>query len=206
MPIPNPVFIIVMGVSGCGKSTLAEAVAKELGIPYVDGDSLHPPENIEKMSNGIPLDDNDRAPWLKKIRAEGVAACKQHAEEVGDHKSAQRGLVIACSSLKKSYRRVLRGEEDFDHADASKEVPLTHNPFMFPTKFVYIHGNRDELFKRMHHRQGHYMKPEMLESQLATLEFPDPITEKDIFTVNLTDPTPVQVEKVMAALEGEPSQ
>ncbi|CAG8768610.1 2269_t:CDS:2, partial [Acaulospora colombiana] len=63
--------ILANGVSGCGKSTLGQAVAKELDIPFVDGDSLHPPENIEKMSNGIPLDDNDRAPWLRKIRAEG---------------------------------------------------------------------------------------------------------------------------------------
>jgi gluconokinase len=185
---------------------LGQAIARELEIPFIDGDHLHPPENIEKMSNGIPLDDNDRAPWLQRIRAEGVAACKRHDESAPDNKSTQRGVVIACSSLKKSYRKVLRGEDDLGDPDLAKKDSASHNPFTFPTRFAYIHGERDELFRRMAHRQGHYMKPEMLESQLATLEPPDSSIEEGIITVELNDPTSVQVEKVMAALEREPSQ
>ncbi|WP_341486903.1 gluconokinase [Pararhizobium sp. A13] len=93
-----PVFkglIIVMGVSGCGKSSIGERLADQLGLPFVEGDSLHPAENIAKMSAGIPLDDGDRWPWLEIIgkRLETARAT---------------GIVVSCSALKRAYRDRLR--------------------------------------------------------------------------------------------------
>ncbi|KAG8832988.1 hypothetical protein FRC18_004311 [Serendipita sp. 400] len=196
MSIPSPVFVIVMGVSGSGKSTLGAALAKEIGLSYMDGDDLHPPENVAKMSEGIPLNDDDRWPWLYRIRQEGVHACKQYEEPIHGEESKQRGVVIGCSALKKSYRKVLRGEELPPGMNADSAV---NDPPMFPTRFVFIHGERDELFKRMFTRKGHYMKPQMLESQLVTLEAPDPNEEDGIIIVDLLDSTETQLQK---ALEG----
>ncbi|WP_068954919.1 gluconokinase [Pararhizobium polonicum] len=87
--------IVVMGVSGCGKSSIGERLAAHLGLPYVEGDSLHPPANIAKMSAGIPLDDDDRWPWLAMIG-------KRLAE------ADEAGIVISCSALKRIYRDRLR--------------------------------------------------------------------------------------------------
>ncbi|WP_438752331.1 gluconokinase [Pararhizobium sp. O133] len=87
--------IIVMGVSGCGKSLIGEKLAAHLGLPYVEGDSLHPPTNIAKMSEGVPLDDGDRWPWLEII---GQRLAKADAN----------GIVISCSALKRIYRDQLR--------------------------------------------------------------------------------------------------
>jgi gluconokinase len=87
--------IIVMGVSGCGKSSVGERLAAHLGLPYVEGDSLHPAANIAKMSAGVPLDDEDRWPWL---------------EIIGNHlrDAHGTGIVISCSALKRIYRDRLR--------------------------------------------------------------------------------------------------
>lgn len=170
------------GVSGAGKSTLGAAIAEHLGLPYEDGDDLHPKENVDKMSRGEPLNDADRLPWLKQIRERGVAACRE-----GD------GVVIGCSALKVSYRDILRGKESAE--EEKKDGPA------FPTRFVFISGSREELFERMSHRKGHYMKASMLESQLTTLETPDLAVEKDVVQVNLVDPTPVQVAQAIKSLE-----
>ena len=93
----NPAVVaIVSGVSGSGKSTVGSELARELGVPFLDGDELHPPANIAKMAAGHPLDDADRAPWLAALAAR-ISAMAQ-----------VRGGVIACSALKRSYRDVLR--------------------------------------------------------------------------------------------------
>ena len=86
--------IIVMGVSGCGKTTAGEALARHLGVPYIEGDALHPAANVAKMAGGTPLNDDDRWPWLEKIGSE--------------LKAQTGGAVATCSSLKKSYRQRLR--------------------------------------------------------------------------------------------------
>lgn len=105
--------IVVMGVSGCGKSTIGTLLAERLQLPFYDADDYHPPANVEKMSAGAPLTDEDRGPWLKKLAA-GIAEWN----EVGD-------AVLACSALKISYRDILRtGGADlvFVHLEATKEV------------------------------------------------------------------------------------
>ena len=89
-------IVIVMGVAGSGKTTIGTLLAKALGCPFLEGDSLHPPTNIEKMSHGIPLTDADRAPWLAAIRD-----CIVAAQERG------QCLVVASSALKQQYRDFL---------------------------------------------------------------------------------------------------
>jgi gluconokinase len=183
---------------------LGAALAKELGLPYQDGDDLHSPENVAKMSIGIPLDDDDRAPWLHRIRSEGVKACSPgNTSENQDKEGAHRGLVIGCSALKRTYRRILRGEDEDSnmHADLAHEETSVPVHESFPTRFVYISGDKEELMERMARRKGHYMKVEMLNSQLATLEAPDPATEAGIIMVRLEDATETQVKNAMAGLE-----
>ncbi|MHC9045601.1 gluconokinase [Microbacterium saperdae] len=90
-------LIVVMGVSGCGKSTIGEALAQRLCLPFQDADDLHPQTNVDKMSRGIPLDDDDRRPWLLTV---------------GDqlHRQRTSGLVMACSALRVDYRDTLRSQ------------------------------------------------------------------------------------------------
>ncbi len=96
-PAGGKCHVVVMGVSGCGKTTIGALVAHELEVPFIDGDSLHPVENVAKMAAGIPLDDEDRWPWLARVGCELTAA-------------GPAGLVIACSALKRSYRDAIRAQ------------------------------------------------------------------------------------------------
>lgn len=140
----QPVIIIAMGVSGTGKSTLGSALAESLGLPFIDGDDLHPPTNVVKMSSGQPLTDADREPWLALIRKTGT-------EKVP--------VVMACSALKRHYRDILRGK------NGTEKAPRTY--------FVYIKGSREVLLDRMQKRQGHFFKVDMLDSQFEALESPE---------------------------------
>ena len=135
--------IVVMGVSGCGKTSVAEGLAAALPAAFIEGDSLHPAANVEKMSKGIPLDDEDRWPWLDTIG-------RAMAETLNDGKS----VVVSCSALKKSYRDRLRQAAGGTLA------------------FVFLKGSRDLLMTRMAARRDHFMPVSLLDSQLATLEDP----------------------------------
>lgn len=103
--------IVVMGVTSCGKSTVGAAIAGRIGAEFVDGDSLHPQSNIDKMASGSPLNDGDRAPWLA---------------EIGRRFSASdSGLVIACSALKRAYRDIIRSGDPsvlFVHLHGTREL------------------------------------------------------------------------------------
>ena len=90
------VRVVVMGVSGCGKSTVGRALASALGVPFIEGDELHPPRNVALMASGTPLTDDDRRDWL-------------HAVADALSRAADTGAVAACSALKRSYRDILRG-------------------------------------------------------------------------------------------------
>ncbi len=110
--VPVPPLLTVMGVSGSGKTTVGAALAQRLRVPYADADDFHPPENVAKMSAGIPLDDSDRAPWLETIGA-----------WLADH--AASGGVTSCSALRRRYRDVLRAgapDQLFVHLDGTREV------------------------------------------------------------------------------------
>ncbi|TEB28520.1 carbohydrate kinase [Coprinellus micaceus] len=100
-----------MGVSGTGKSTLGTALSQSLSLPYIEGDDLHPPSNIAKMSQGTPLDDADREPWLGLIRQTVVQKVEEQiqAQEGRDAEEKLKGVIVGCSSLKRYYRDILRG-------------------------------------------------------------------------------------------------
>ena len=135
---------VVMGVSGCGKTVIGTAFARALGVPFVEGDEFHPPENVKRMAAGIPLTDHDRAGWLTAL-----------AERLRVANDAGTGLVMSCSALKRKYRDVLRvGAPDL--------------------RFVLVKGQRNLIAERLANRRGHYMPPSLLDSQIATLEEPSP--------------------------------
>ena len=97
-------IIVLMGVSGCGKTVVGKALAEKLGVPFLEGDEFHSPENLAKMSSGVPLDDNDRKGWFHAIR---------------EAMEAQPGsAIVSCSALKRKHREFL--------ADASKTVRFVH--------------------------------------------------------------------------------
>ena len=96
-------IVIIMGVSGCGKSTIGKKLAEKLGYSFFEGDDVHPMENIAKMKQGIPLTDQDRLPWLKKI-----------SEKCAYENSIGNNLIVACSALKKQYRLILNNAQNYE--------------------------------------------------------------------------------------------
>ena len=137
-------IIVVMGVSGSGKTTVGRLLAQRLDAAFIEGDDLHPPENVAKMGSGTPLDDADRWGWLDTI---GTRARVAHG--------TGRPVVVTCSALKRVYRERL-----FAAMGA-------------PPRFVFLKGGFDLLIERMNARPDHFMPPGLLRSQLATLEEPD---------------------------------
>ena len=131
-----------MGVCGCGKTSVGHQLAQALGLDFLEGDELHPARNLALMAAGTPLTDADRADWLAAIAA-----------RLGQAQAAGRGLVVSCSALKRAYRDLLRA--------ACPGLRL-----------IYLHGPTELLRLRLQTRQGHYMPPALLDSQLATLEPP----------------------------------
>lgn len=91
-----PMVMIVMGVTGAGKTTIGRLLAEQSGWEFADADDFHPPANVEKMRRGIPLNDDDRRPWLERLH-----------DEIAHWIAAQRNVVLACSALKRSYRQKL---------------------------------------------------------------------------------------------------
>jgi gluconokinase len=135
---------VIMGVSGSGKTSVGGAFAKALGADFVEGDEYHPAENVERMSRGVALTDEDRAGWLRALAA-----------RICEARDADKGLVMTCSALKRSYRDIFRAE--------APEL-----------QFVFLRGSRALVSERLAGRRGHFMPPSLLESQFATLEEPAP--------------------------------
>lgn len=141
--------IILMGVSGSGKTTIGQLLAQRLGWTFYDGDDFHPPANVEKMRQGIPLTDADRDSWLTSL-----------AQLIDSLLQNDRSAVLACSALKQNYRtRLQRRAED--------------------VRFVYLKGDYDLIRQRLTNRHGHFMPADLLASQFATLEEPQGVLTID---------------------------
>jgi carbohydrate kinase (thermoresistant glucokinase family) len=140
--VQNAMVFIVMGVSGSGKTTIGRMLANNIAMPFHDADDFHSQDAIMKMRHGIALTDEDRVPWLFDL-ALHVAQWNRHG-----------GAVLACSALKSQYREILswNGKES--------------------VSFIYLKGPRDLILDRMKRRNDHYFPPELLDSQLDTLEEP----------------------------------
>jgi gluconokinase len=161
------VVLIVFGVSGAGKTTVGELLARELGWDFYEADDFHSPANIEKMRRGVPLTDDDRWPWLENLR-ELIKRCV----------AAGENAVLACSALKRVYRKYLR---------VSAEV-----------KFVFLHGDYAVIAKQLQRRRVHFMNPALLQSQFADLGEPQP--EERVLTIELGRAPHELVEEIKAKL------
>lgn len=156
----TPGVLLVMGVSGSGKSTVGALLANKLGWKFYDADDYHSEENRIKMGKGVPLNDQDRIPWL----------CSLHDILLRDVASGQ-SVVLACSALKKMYRDILiRGGSDVPPRsdESAKEEPLAGGKFLV----VHLSGSFDLIYGRLLQRKGHFMPPELLQSQFSILEPP----------------------------------
>ena len=153
--------LVLMGVSGCGKTAIGLELSKILNIPFYDADDFHSAENKEKMSHGIPLTDDDRLPWLKTL---------------ADLLKEKSGLILGCSALKESYRKILRVSPD--------------------VQFIYLKGSYQLIHDRLKERHGHFFDPHLLKSQFADLEEP-----KDAIMVDISPYISKITESILQKLE-----
>jgi gluconokinase len=161
----GPRQVVVMGVSGCGKTTLGESLAQAWGCEFVEGDRYHSAENVARMAAGIALTDEWRRDWLLCL-----------SDMLGQAYVEQRSMVLTCSALKRSYRDVLR-----------LKTPGLN--------FVHLHGAESSLQYRMQHRQGHYMPASLLNSQLQTLEMPQP--DEQVLAMDIDQPVDAMVRELL---------
>ncbi|HET7400367.1 MAG TPA: gluconokinase [Usitatibacter sp.] len=164
-----PAVIVVMGVSGSGKTTVAAELARRLHCDFAEGDDFHPEANVAKMRAGIPLDDHDRGPWLDAIAA-----------WIAQARGSGRRCVVACSALKRAYRRRLAAGRD-------------------DVRFVYLQGEYELIAGRLARRRGHYMPPALLRSQFDALE--EPGSDENPLVVPVDAPPDSIVATIAARLE-----
>jgi len=165
--------IVVMGPSGSGKTTVGVRLAAALGWPFYEGDDFHPPANVARMQAGIPLSDAERAPWLAALAAV-IARCVAEGAPG----------VLACSALRRDYRRAL----------VPPDAPAG------AVRFVYLHAEPALLAARLAGRPGHFFAPALLPSQLAALEEPGAGEPAPVLTLDATRTPDALVRVVRAAL------
>jgi len=171
LPLPSP-LVVLMGVSGSGKTTLGQLLAQRSGGIFLDADDFHPPENIAKMRRGEPLDDADRSHWLDSL-----------ATLLAAHPCDGPPLFLACSALKNSYRLTLR-------AAAPQRV-----------RFFFLNAPPELIQQRLQQRQAHgqhFMPPELLASQFASLDPPSDAI--DAIPVDVSLPPEALAEDILRIL------
>jgi gluconokinase len=156
--------VVVMGVAGCGKTAVGMALAAAIGVRYIEGDRLHPPENVARMSRGEPLTDELRAGWLDAV-GQSIRAAILGSE----------GAVAACSALKRIYRDRLRRSEP-------------------SIVFVHLAISREEAFRRVAGRRGHFMPASLVDNQFAILE--PPAANENAFSISAERP----IDEIVAAV------
>jgi gluconokinase len=160
-------IVVLMGVSSVGKTTIGKSLAAGIGWKFEDADDYHSEESRRKMNAGIPLTDADREPWLEVLH-----------KRMLQYRQKGESAILACSALKQEYREVLANG-------------FTENEM----RFVYLHAPRDLIKDRMKSRHHPYMNPNLLESQLATLEIPS-----DAWSVRVTGSPEEAVREILARL------
>ncbi|MDO4909567.1 MAG: gluconokinase [Corynebacterium sp.] len=165
------IHLVVMGVCGSGKSTLARALRKATGFNFAEGDNFHPPANKKKMASGIPLTDEDRWPWLESLR-----------NWMLNEDIQGRSSIMACSALKHSYRDAL--------IDPNLSAPVL---------FISLEGDPELFRTRLEERTDHYMKANMLQSQLDTFEPLD--ASENYLRLNIADSVETNVGRVLDAIQ-----
>ncbi|WP_426511291.1 gluconokinase [Dactylosporangium sp. McL0621] len=162
-----PPVLIVMGVAGTGKTTVGAMLAGRLHWLYAEADDFHPAANVEKMAAGTPLTDADREPWLAAI-----------GRWIDERAAAGEPGVVTCSGLKRAYRDRLR--------QGRPQV-----------RMVFLQGSRELIARRLAARHGHFMRAEMLDSQFADLEPPEP--DEGVTEVSVEPPPNEIVDAILRA-------
>ena len=158
-------IVVLMGVAGSGKTLIGSQLAQELDWSFVDADDFHPPANVEKMSSGVPLTDADRKPWLQALHRMLVQA-----------DATSRNVVLACSALRSDFRTQLAAGISDLH-------------------YIHLDGPPALFEQRLASRRDHFFSPELLDSQLATLEPP-----QDAIVIDADAPASALVEQIKRAL------
>ncbi|GAB4076762.1 gluconokinase [Nostocoides australiense] len=158
----EPDVVIVMGASGTGKTTVATGISTRMGWTFAEGDAFHPQANVDKMRAGVPLTDEDRAPWLRRI-----------GDWISEQVAEGESCVVTCSALKRDYRDVLR--------EGRPQV-----------RFLHLHDDMELIAARMAARKDHFMMPTLLPSQFATLQMLGPDEPGVVVTVRDDVPTVIR--------------
>ena len=156
-----------MGVAGSGKTAIGKGVAARLNWLFLDADDFHPAANIEKMKHGIPLNDQDRIPWLRALR-----------NELRRLLAEGRSVILACSALKESYRKLLSDD-------------------VAPMSFVLLDVDQETIRERLQHRSAHFFPKELMNSQFAALEKP-----KDAIIIDARKSLDEVIDRVVQAVSG----
>jgi len=167
MPNNSPKAVILMGVAGSGKTAVGKGVAARLNWLFLDADDFHPAANIEKMKHGIPLNDQDRIPWLRALR-----------DELRRLLAEGRSVILACSALKESYRKLLSDD-------------------VAPMSFVLLDVDQETIRERLQHRSAHFFPKELMNSQFAALEKP-----KDAIIIDARKSLDEVIDRVVQAVSG----
>jgi len=167
MPNNSPKAVILMGVAGSGKTAVGKGVAARLNWLFLDADDFHPAANIEKMKHGIPLNDQDRIPWLRALR-----------DELRRLLAEGRSVILACSALKESYRKLLSDD-------------------VAPMSFVLLDVDQETIRERLQHRSAHFFPKELMNSQFAALEKP-----KDAIIIDARKSLDEVIDRVVQVVSG----